>query len=87
MLALEVGDELGVQLGPETFSPVKYNTFVVGPISAKTKVREGETGEQAWQRLHRFCDELFEVEFQITSKRYVDRLKELGALIENHKVA
>ena len=87
MLALEVGDALSVTLGPETFTPVKYNTFTVGPITAKTNVRDGETGEQAWQRLHRFCDELFEVEFQITSKRYVDRLKELGAIIEQHKVA
>lgn len=86
MSVLEVGDELSATLGPETYFPIKFNGFTVGPVAARTRVREGETGEQAWLRLHRFCDELFQAEFDISSRRYIDRLKEVGKLIEKHKI-
>jgi hypothetical protein len=86
MSVLEVGDELSASLGPETFAPIAYNTFTVGPVRASTKVREGETGEQAWLRLHRFCEELFQAEFEISSLRYIEHLKELRVLVDKHKV-
>lgn len=41
-----------VTWGQELFSPVKYTTVTVGPFSAKGEVLQGETIDQAYERLY-----------------------------------
>jgi len=47
-----VGDEITVTVGAQTFSPVRYNSFTVGPFSMKTIVKENETLDEAFARAH-----------------------------------
>ncbi len=57
------GDEIEVAYGQATFTPVKFCTFTVGPFSARTTIRDGETAEDARRRvlpfLKRTADEAF----------------------------
>lgn len=65
-----------VTVGPETFSPVKYNSFSVGPISATARVEPGETLSSAYSRAYHNAHALFDAEYQIAVQRYFDRIRE-----------
>jgi hypothetical protein len=82
---LQVGDSLSLTVGPDTYFPIKFNGFTVGPIAASTKVRDGENGADAWLRLHRFVDELFAAEFEIRKVEYFRNLQTVGAEAEGRK--
>jgi uncharacterized Zn finger protein (UPF0148 family) len=60
----DVGEEVTVTWGEETFQPVQFNTFHVGPFTTNTRVRPGETRVQAMERayaeLEAFAEEIFE---------------------------
>ncbi len=72
------GDSIGITIGAELYSPVKYNTFTVGPFSATVVVRPGETGADAAMRCYRVLLELNQAEFDIAWGRQRARLTELG---------
>lgn len=72
------GDQLGITIGAELYSPVKYNTFEIGPFSATVVVRPGETGADAAARCYRVLLELNEAEFQIAWGRHRERLRATG---------
>ena len=73
------GDTIGITLGAELYSPVKYNTFTVGPFSATVVVRPGETGADAAMRCYRVLLELNEAEFNIAWGRQRERMDKIGA--------
>lgn len=75
---LDPGDKLTVTLGAETFAPVAYNSFTVGPFSTTVTVREGEGVEDAYMRAHHILSQLFEVEFKLKRKQYFQHLGESG---------
>lgn len=72
------GDSIGITLGAELYSPVKYNTFTVGPFSATVVVRPGETGADAAMRCYRVLLELNEAEFNIAWGRQRERLTKMN---------
>jgi hypothetical protein len=45
-------DEVTVFFGEQKFSPVQYQSFSVGPFIMKTKVRPGESPEDAMARAY-----------------------------------
>lgn len=72
------GDTIGITLGAELYSPIKYNTFTVGPFSATVVVRPEETGADAAMRCYRVLLELNEAEFQIAWGRQRERVTTIG---------
>lgn len=55
--ALDGTDEfVNVTWAEKTFCPVAFNPYKVGPFSASTRVRKGETIAQAMERLHTEID-------------------------------
>lgn len=44
--------------GEETYAPIPYNTFRVGPITITSNVRPGETYAQAVSRVHLELEEI-----------------------------
>lgn len=51
----EQPDEVTACFAEERFSPIQYQSFGVGPFWAKTRVRAGETTEQALMRAYEAC--------------------------------
>ena len=51
-------DTLEVTLGEETFTPIPYNTFKVGPFIYKTVVQDNETDEEAFDRAYGFLERM-----------------------------
>jgi hypothetical protein len=75
---LDEGDALTVTLGKELFSPVRYHSFEVGPITVTIKVRSGEASDDAFMRAHRILDVMFEAEFDLKRKQFAERMVESG---------
>ena len=69
---------MSVTLGSETFSPVKYNTFSVGPITVRVKVRQGEGAADAYARARRMAEVAFEAEFELKRQGVAQRHEEVG---------
>jgi len=51
----QILDEVTVNWGAEKISPIQYNTMDIGPFSMRTKVRPGETAEEAMARAYAAC--------------------------------
>lgn len=67
--------EIEVSVGPETYSPVSYNSFTVGPVRVRMKVDPGETVAEAYRRAYLQVHLLFEVEFGVAVGEHLRRLK------------
>ncbi len=75
---LDPGDKLTITLGQESFAPVAYNSFTVGPYSTTVTVRKGEGVEDAYLRAYQILSQIFEVEFKLKRKQYFQHLGESG---------
>lgn len=75
---LQAGDRLGVSIGKETYFPIKFNGFDVGPVSIETTVREGESGADAYLRVRGAAEAIFQAEYEVKVKDYFDRLRKTG---------
>ena len=75
---LSVGDEVTVTAGRETYTPIRFHTFEVGPFAVTTRVRQGETGQQAFERATRFLQRLFVVEHEKKLAQFLERVRETG---------
>jgi hypothetical protein len=71
------GEAISLTLGPEVYSPVKYNTFTIGPFSATVVIQPGETTADAVTRCYRVLAELNEVEFNLAWDRHKSRLAKM----------
>jgi len=67
---------VAVTVGPETYSPIKYNSFTVGPITVGCDIKPGETIEGAYIRAHIQAAALLECEYKLSLARHFGRLKD-----------
>jgi len=74
--ALSAGDTITLSMGAETFSPVKYNPFVVGPFQVTIAVRKGETTSDALLRGKKVLHSIFREAFEAVSRGHNDRIHE-----------
>jgi len=75
--ALDSGDEITVVYGEEKYAPKPYMNFTVGPLFAKTKVRPGETPEEAHARVWRWLEARAREQFNSQLNRFRINLQEL----------
>lgn len=68
------GDRFTVTAGQEKFSPVKYHSFDVGPVTFETTVGPGEDAAAAYARASSVAHAMFEAEFQLKRADYWRRL-------------
>jgi len=71
------GGAIEVACGKETFFPIKYNGFDVGPVTVRTQIRAGETARQACARAAAAARVMFASEFDLKLGDYLDRLGEV----------
>lgn len=83
------GDEVELSYGGGTFTPVKFCSFIVPPVTARTRVREGETGEQARARLLAFLratsDELYGEQLKLFLARVEESAREADRAAERSR--
>jgi hypothetical protein len=72
---LRHGDQLTVTIGASTFSPISFNSFTVGPFSARVTVLEDETATDAYIRGRRELLAIERAEYEAALEQYFDRLK------------
>lgn len=72
---LRPGETLTVTIGQETFKPLDYHSFSVGPIVVGITIQPGETAEQAYSRARIAAETLFEAEFELKVKSFKDHLR------------
>lgn len=81
---LQEGDEVTVGWGVEKYAPIRYQSFDLGPFSIKTKVRAGETGQDAFGRaqamLKQFSTQAFEEQLRLHLERVKRAAKLTGEL-------
>ncbi len=78
-------NELRITIGPETYSPIAYNSFTVGQVSASVSILPGESIDSAYQRVYAEVAEIFDAEYRLALARYKSRLKETRAAVEGTK--
>lgn len=83
---LDVGDVLEVTVGKETFSPVKYHTFDVGPVTVRGSVRDGEDALTAYMRLYESALVLFSTEFELKCTTYLGRAVKAREAAESARI-
>jgi len=71
---LDPGDEVSVTIGRELYSPIRYQTFEVGPYTVVTKVRPGETAREAFARARAVAQEAWDQEFEEKVGQHGDRV-------------
>jgi hypothetical protein len=73
------GFELELSIGPNTYAPVKYNTFTVGPVRVKIQPGESELLRDTYARAVRTASMLYELEFAASLRRYLADLRRVAA--------
>jgi hypothetical protein len=61
---------VSVTIGPYTYSPVKYNSFVAGPVSVTVWRGEGESDSALYERATKLCGWMYDREFESALQRY-----------------
>jgi predicted ATPase len=69
-------DRVSVTAGPEVYTPVRFNSFAVGPIRVDTAVLPGETVEDAHRRAYLHAHVLMEVEWNVALETHLRRVRE-----------
>lgn len=67
-------ETISVTWGEELFTPVQFCSFRVGPFSASTTLRVGESREQAADRLMRELERIAAKERELKTRVYKDSL-------------
>lgn len=75
---LDPGDKFTFTMGHESYSPVPYNSYSVGPFSVVITIRKGEGLEDAYLRAYQFLAQVFQIDFEIKRKQFFQRLGESG---------
>jgi hypothetical protein len=74
----EDGGSIEVTCGRETFFPIKFNGFDVGPVTVRTQVRAGETAREAYSRAAAAARAMFSAAFDVKLGDYLDRLGDVA---------
>jgi len=76
------GTEFSVTWGREHFAPVSYTGFDVGPFSATSHTREGESLAAAIRRLNNALEAVAISEFKLKMKSFLQRLRETATSVQ-----
>lgn len=71
---LHEGDSFTVTHGKEVFTPIKFHTYEVGPLSVSVTIRKGESVTDAYTRARRFLETAFQAEFELKKRDYFARM-------------
>jgi hypothetical protein len=74
---LDVGDELRVTAGAETYPTEGGGSFTVGPYATVVTLRQGETAEQLLLRGWAIVEVAFEAGFEAKKKQHATRAAEV----------
>lgn len=77
-LNADPGDKFTFTIGQETFSPIPYHTFVVGPFMAQLTLRKGEDLAMLAKRAYLYLAVVFEADFEIKKNQFWKRVAEAG---------
>lgn len=69
---------VSVTAGPETYSPIRYYSFTVGPCRVESRVRPGESVEDAYRRAHTHAHMLLDVEYDLAVQRHLSRVRSVN---------
>lgn len=75
--ALNEGDFITVVYGKQVFAPKPYMNFTVGPLSATTTIRAGETAEEAHARVWAWLEAQARTEFKAELAMFRQHLTEI----------
>lgn len=75
--SLDTGDAISVTWGAEKYAPRQYMNFDVGPISATTHLRQGESAEEAHERVWKWLEAQARKEFIAKRNQFLINLQEL----------
>lgn len=75
---LDPGDKVTFTVGAETFTPVPYFSFTVGPFAATVSLRKDEGVEDMVMRVYKFLIGMFEIEFDMKNYQNAQRIGEAG---------
>jgi hypothetical protein len=75
---LDEPDRISVTWSEETFCPVSYQKFGVGPFFMSTKVRPGETPEDALRRAWNHLDNFARSIYNVKRNGFIERLRASG---------
>ena len=69
------GDTIAMTWGEETFTPIRFHTFTVGPFRAITTIKPNETALLARVRLAKFLSKMAALDFAEKVEGFPDRIK------------
>lgn len=69
-------ETITVTYGAQTFSPVRYNSFTVGPFSYTTIQKPDETLVQAYQRAWEYLQKIASHNYTLVRAEYYSRLEQ-----------
>ena len=70
-----VGAEVEVSIGPNVYSPVKYNSFTVGPVRVRIQPGDQEALRDTYTRAVKTVVMMYEIEFEAALARYLGDLR------------
>jgi hypothetical protein len=73
---MDDSDFIEVVWGPEVYTPVAFHTLTIGPFKRRTKLRPGETEEQAGQRVWDALNKMAQAIFNKQKGEYLNRVGE-----------
>ena len=76
---LDAGDAVTFTAGKETFCPIKFHAFDVGPFTATTTVREGESYVDALDRVKAAAQLAWDTEYEEKLAGHGDRVRRAAA--------
>jgi hypothetical protein len=68
--------EVSVTVGPETYTPIKFQSVTVGAITGRARVSPGETVEDAIAKLRARLTVAFKAAFAVTMREHLERVRE-----------
>jgi len=79
------GDVLTVTWGKETFRPLQYHVLDLGPFSATTRVRPGETMQSAAERAFAELEAIATAEFERKIRAFTGRARMLDEMMRSQR--
>lgn len=75
---MEAGDTVTLTRGAESFSPLEYQSFDVGPFAVTVRLRDGESHDCAVARGTAVLDEIARREYEAAVTRFESRVEDLA---------
>ena len=69
------GGEVTVQIGPEVYSPVKYNSFTVGPVRVTLPIEAGKSAMETYSDASKLAAAMYKVELREAIERYTQGMR------------